>query len=143
MMVRVSRVRAWLSCALMVAAAATAFSAGLDLRAQAGGVIGVATPINLGDANAPTIDFKLVLDTHSVPMTFDVAKIALLGDGKQLTVTASRWTGGKGGHHLSGTLSFPARGLRSSEALVLTLQVAGEAANLTFRWSNLPRPTGS
>ncbi len=143
MIATVSRIRAVLSWALMVAAAATAFSAGLDQKAQAGGVTGVATPINLADAKAPTVDFKLVLDTHSVPMNFDIAKIALLGDGKQLIVSASKWTGGKGGHHLSGTLSFPAGELRSAGMLVLTLQIAGEKTDLTFRWNNLPGRAGS
>ena len=123
-----------LVCALLGAAAVSAFSTGLERMAQAGGVTGVATPINFQDATASTIDFKLALDTHSVPLAFDVAKIAVLGDGKQVLVPASNWSGGRGGHHLSGALSFPAGELRSVETLVLTLKIAGEAADLTFRW---------
>ncbi|HEY9594690.1 MAG TPA: rhodanese-like domain-containing protein, partial [Spirochaetia bacterium] len=108
--------------------------AGLERKAEAGGVTGVATPTNIDDAAASTIDFKVGLDTHSVPLGFDMRSIAVLSDGSGETESPISWTGGKGGHHLSGVLSFTAAGLRTSRALVLTLSGAGGGKDLVFRW---------
>lgn len=138
MAIRASSVRTLVFFALIAAGTVTAFTEGVERTAQAGTVTGVATPINIDDANSSTIDFKLVLDTHSVPLTFVASTDALLSDGKQV-VAASRWTGGLGGHHVSGVLSFPAGALRNARDLVLTLRVGGKAAELTFQWTDLQR----
>jgi rhodanese-related sulfurtransferase len=120
---------------VLFGATTSVFGAGLDRTAQAGGVAAVAAPINISDATATTIDFKIALDTHSVPLTFDVQKIAFLGDGKDTPIAASRWSGGKGGHHLSGTLSFDAVNLGSFPSMVLTLRGAGGGKDLDFTWA--------
>lgn len=51
--------------------------------------------------------FEVVLDTHSVPLDFDLVKISKLADGEGNVYQPVSWTGGTGGHHLSGNLSFP------------------------------------
>ncbi len=119
--------------AILAATAATAFSETLARTAQAGGVTGSVTAINLRDATAATIDFQVALNTHTFPLAFDMARIATLGDGK-LSEPPSAWTGGRGGHHLSGTLSFPARDLRKAQTIVLTLTGAGGGKDLSFTW---------
>jgi len=138
MATRVSSIRTLVFFALIAAGTTTAFTEGVERTAQAGAVTGVATPINLDNANSSTIDFKLTLDTHSVPLTFTTSTDALLSDGKQL-VAASKWTGGRGGHHVSGTLSFPLGELRNARDLILTLRIGGNAAELKFQWTDLQR----
>ncbi|MGA2765588.1 MAG: hypothetical protein ABSG17_19745 [Spirochaetia bacterium] len=123
-----------LACAMFVGAATTGFSQGLERTAQAGGVTASVTPINLTDTTADMISFKVELNTHSFPLAFDIAKIALLSDGKDLIEPASAWSGGKGGHHISGTLSFPAASLRDSETIILSLTGAGGGEDLSFVW---------
>ncbi len=131
-------VRIWhllvLTGALLAAAAATAFAEGTERTAQAGGVTGSATAVNLTDATAATIDFQVALNTHTFPLAFDMTKIAMLNDGKGLKESASAWSGGRGGHHLSGTLSFPANNLRKGERIILTLAGAGGGTDLSFTW---------
>ena len=73
--------------------------------AEVGGVTVEVTPLNLHDMAAESLDFQIVLNTHSVELDQDLAEIAvLLVD--DLEYTASRWDGSSGGHHVSGQLSF-------------------------------------
>jgi len=58
--------------------ATTAFGQNLEHMTQAGGMTGVATPLNLADAGANTIEIKLALDADLFPPDFDVAKMAFL-----------------------------------------------------------------
>lgn len=51
--------------------------------------------------------FEVVLDTHFVPLDFDLTKISKLTDDQGNVYQPISWSGGSGGHHLSGTLSFP------------------------------------
>ena len=59
-----------------------------------------------GDATAPV--FNVAMDTHSVDLDgYDLAQLAMLrtDDGHEVQPTA--WEAPKGGHHRSGTLTFP------------------------------------
>lgn len=51
--------------------------------------------------------FEIVFDTHTVPLDFDLAEVSKLADGEGNVYQPISWSGGSGGHHLSGTLSFP------------------------------------
>lgn len=64
----------------------------------------------------------------------DIAALSLLGDGSEVIVPALSWTGRDGPLHRSGTLAFPAGSFRRARVLILTVQLEGEAAELTFRW---------
>jgi hypothetical protein len=52
--------------------------------------------------------FTIVLDTHSVDIdAFDLAKLATLKTDDGRTVDALGWDAPPGGHHRTGTLTFP------------------------------------
>ncbi len=87
--------------------AAPAPTGNLTQSAEAGAVTVDITPLNLGDAKASTLDFKVVMDTHSVELGGDLAKLAVLKIGDN-EVTTKLWQAPSGGgHHVEGTLSFP------------------------------------
>ncbi|MBI2888276.1 MAG: hypothetical protein HYY02_13870 [Chloroflexi bacterium] len=65
------------------------------------------TPLNLATPSA-TLDFEVVLDTHSGELTMDLKRLALLRTDMGEEVRAVAWPVGSG-HHYSGALSFPAR----------------------------------
>lgn len=78
-------------------------------------------PVNL-EAGKEAI-FEVTFETHSVPLDFDLAKIAKLTDDSGNTYQPVSWTGGTGGHHLSGNLSFP----KISKAKSVELLIPGVA----------------
>lgn len=59
------------------------------------------------DATGATIDFEVSMNTHSVDLSMDLATRSTLTTDNGNSVQASSWTGQSGGHHVSGTLSFP------------------------------------
>ncbi len=65
------------------------------------------TPLNL---NAPgeRLEFSVSLNTHSVDLSLDLAERATLSTDTGRTVQAILWEAPRGGHHVSGTLIFPA-----------------------------------
>lgn len=65
------------------------------------------TPLNLADAGE-TLDFQVVLDTHSVDLSMDLAALATLTTDTGKTSQALKWDAPLGSHHVEGTLSFPA-----------------------------------
>jgi hypothetical protein len=79
----------------------------LTRSAEAGAVTVDITPLNLRNANASTLDFKIAMNTHSVELGVDLAKLAVLKVGDN-EVAAKVWQApAGGGHHVEGTLSFP------------------------------------
>jgi len=90
-------------------AQAPAVVGNLTQSAEAGAVTVEITPLNLADAGAETIDFKVVMNTHSVELGVDLTKLAALKAGGA-EVAATTWQApAGGGHHVEGTLRFPAR----------------------------------
>jgi hypothetical protein len=112
--------------AALLPAALTFAQAGGSLKRtlRTGGVTVRVTPTNLSDPMAATIDFKVVIDTHAGDL-FDLTQIAALW-GETGLVSPSAWSGGRGGHHLEGILSFPASALRRPGPLTLTLRDVGD-----------------
>jgi len=125
-----------LSLAFAGAAGAGAQATGYpDQRrtARAGGVTVSVTLLPPG--HAATIDFQLALDTHagSLPDMLEAARLLESG-GREVSPLA--WSGGRGGHHLAGKLSFPAAGLSASgQTLTLLLQGVGGRDDLRFKWT--------
>ena len=78
--------------------AAPAPTGNLTQSAEAGAVTVDITPLNLGDAKASTLDFKVVMDTHSVELGGDLAKLAVLKIGDN-EVTTKLWQAPAGGGH--------------------------------------------
>lgn len=85
---------------------ALAFDTGSRSDGQGAVTVDVA-PANL---NSPTdtLDFNVMLNTHSVDLSMDFASLSTLTTDTGVTVGASAWNGASGGHHVSGVLSFPA-----------------------------------
>lgn len=104
---------------------------------QQGAVTVEVTPLNL-DASADTLEFDVVLDTHSVELSMDLASLATLTTETGLTVPAARWDAPSGGHHVSGKLIFPATKDGKSileGASKLTLAILNvDAASRVFEW---------
>jgi len=73
------------------------------------------TPINLNQADT-SLDFEVVMNTHSVDLGMDLASLATLEADNGRSVSATLWDATPGGHHVSGTLSFP---VTADEALLL------------------------
>ena len=73
------------------------------------------TPINLSGPDT-SLDFEVAMETHSVDLGMDLATLATLEADNGRSVSATLWDATPGGHHVSGTLSFPAT---ADEALLL------------------------
>lgn len=72
---------------------------------EGGNVKIIVTPKTLAVGEKPS--FKIVFETHSVDLAFDVAQISSLVDEKGKVYNKSIWEGSEpGGHHREGTLTF-------------------------------------
>ena len=60
-------------------------------------------------AQAPTIAFEVIMDTHAVALDgYDLRQLATLHVDQGPAIQASGWDAPAGGHHREGTLTFPA-----------------------------------
>ena len=73
---------------------------------EQGMVVVEITPLNLGTP-AETLNFDVVLNTHSVDLSMDLAALATLTTDTGVSVQAISWDAPRGGHHVSGKLIFP------------------------------------
>jgi hypothetical protein len=64
-------------------------------------------PNNLNDSG-DVLFFAVSMTTHSIDLSMDLATLATLTTDDRRTVKATLWDAPRGGHHVSGTLSFPA-----------------------------------
>jgi hypothetical protein len=101
-------------------------------KSTAGGVTVAVTP---GSLAGQVWSFDVVLDTHSQDLSDDVAKSALLRDGKGKEARPLAWEGAPpGGHHRKGVLKFAA--IEPRPALIeLHINRPGEAKPRVFRWT--------
>lgn len=104
---------------------------------QQGAIIVEVTPLNL-NAPAETLKFDIVLTTHSIDLSMDLATLATLTTDTGVTVQASLWNAPRGGHHVSGKLIFPATKdgksiLEGAAKLTLTI-VNLDAPSRLFEW---------
>lgn len=65
------------------------------------------SPLNFDDPGA-TLDFSVSMNTHSVDLSMNLAELATLTTNTGITAHPLQWNAPLGGHHVSGTLSFPA-----------------------------------
>jgi len=73
---------------------------------EQGAVVFEVTPLNL-DSPGDTLDFDVVMNTHSVDLGWDLAAQSVLQTDTGLEVGGTSWPVGNG-HHYGGTLSFAA-----------------------------------
>lgn len=104
---------------------------------QQGAITVEVTSLNL-DSATDTLDFDVVMDTHSVDLSMDLASLATLTTDTGITVQATLWDAPLGGHHVAGKLIFPATQdgksiLEGAATLTLTL-VNVDVPSRSFEW---------
>lgn len=110
-----------------------------EVKLDTQGFVEVAvTPLNL-NAPAGNLNFSVGLNTHSVDLSMDLASLATLEADNGLGVRAMLWDAPRGGHHVSGVLSFPAVSEGASlleGASTVTLRIHDvDAPERSFTWS--------
>ena len=95
------------------------------------------TPVNIQSA-AETLDFDVAMNTHSVDLGMNLASLSILRTDTGVTVQATSWSAPGGGHHVRGTLRFPATQggkpiLAGASKLTLTITNVDAPAR-TFEW---------
>jgi len=103
--------------------------------AEVGGIAVSVTLLPTVQSSSATIDFKLVMNTHRGSLPMNMLNVARLLEKGGEPIPPVAWSGGKGGHHLSGRLSFPASGTASEEAFTLMLQGIDGQNDLRFEWT--------
>lgn len=86
--------------------------------------------------------FAVAMDTHSVPLDgYDLRELAVLRTDEGVVVQPTDWDAPKGGHHRSGTLSFPATTTDgapiigpSTKSLELTVRGVAGVAERKLQW---------
>jgi hypothetical protein len=116
----------------------TAWPDGQAQQDDQGQVEVAVTPLNLGSHNE-TLDFDVVMDTHSIDLSMDLAALATLRTDTGFTVNAIAWSAPAGGHHVAGALQFPAvvddvHILDDVSRLTLTIRDV-DAPERTFTWN--------
>ena len=102
-----------------------------------GAIIFEVTPPNF-TSSADALVFDIVLTTHSIELSMDLATVATLTTDTGVSVPATLWDAPRGGHHVEGKLIFPAivDGNRLVEdAGKITLTIVGvDAPSRVFEW---------
>lgn len=104
---------------------------------QQGAVSVEVIPITF-DESQELLTFKVALNTHSVNLDMDLARLAVLETDSGHVVEAIGWDAPRGGHHVQGTLIFP--GVHEGQhvlhgAMVATLRLKDvDAPERVFTW---------
>lgn len=72
---------------------------------EQGAVVVEVTPLNLNTQDN-TLQFEIALNTHSVDLSMDLSSLATLSTDTGKIVQATGWDAPRGGHHVSGKLTF-------------------------------------
>jgi len=103
-----------------------------------GAIIFEVTPLNLDSATAESLEFSIVLTTHSIDLSMDLATTATLSTDTGVSMNSTLWDAPRGGHHVEGKLIFPAAQDGKSildGATKLTLTITDvDAPTRTFDW---------
>lgn len=77
--------------------------------------------------------FKVLLDTHTIELSYDLSQAASLRDDLGNSLKSLSWSGGSGGHHLDGELVFPDI---SEKAKFVELTITGISGfDRRFKWN--------
>jgi hypothetical protein len=114
-------------------------NAPVDLKRvdQQGMVTFEVTPLNINNLS-DQLEFNVAMNTHSIDLGMDLAKLATLTTDTRFTIQATSWDGMPGGHHVSGKLIFPATKdgksiLEGATKLTLTI-LDVDAPSRLFEW---------
>jgi len=130
---RIFLVALFFGTVLLESAPLTAAPAIAARNSDEAGVRVVVTPKSLGPG-VPVWEFDVVMDTHTKPLSDNLAQAAVLVDGAGHRYVPIAWQGDPpGGHHRKGILQFsvPAEMPKSVE---LQIKGVGGVATRTFRW---------
>lgn len=102
-----------------------------------GAIIFEVTPPDL-TVSTDTLAFDIVLTTHSIDLSMDLAATATLLTDTGVSVNSTLWDAPRGGHHVEGELIFPAMVdgepiLEGATKLTLTI-VDVDAPSRVFEW---------
>ena len=102
-----------------------------------GAIIFEVTPLDLNQTTEP-LEFNIVLTTHSIDLSMDLATTATLTTDTGVSVNSTLWDAPRGGHHVEGKLIFPATQdgksiLEGAGKLTLTI-INVDALTRTFEW---------
>lgn len=102
-----------------------------------GAIIFEVTPLNL-DQTGESLEFNIVLTTHSIDLSMDLATTATLTTDTGVNVNSTLWDAPRGGHHVEGKLIFPATQdgksiLEGARKLTLTITNV-DALTRIFEW---------
>lgn len=76
--------------------------------------------------------FQVTLNTHSIELSQDLGKVSKLVDGQGNEYLPVSWSGGTGGHHISGDLIFPKI---PQDTKLVELKISGiGGVERTFKW---------
>ncbi len=98
---------------------------------EGGGVVIEVTPTS--SKSDKQTEFEVKFTTHQDSLDFDLIKQAVLIDDKNNQYFPAGWTGGQGGHHLTGTLLFPALPAETKKIKLVIKDIYGIAQRL-FEW---------
>ena len=97
-----------------------------------GAIIFEVTPLDLNQT-AESLVFNIVLTTHSIDLSMDLAATATLLTDTGVSVNSTLWDAPRGGHHVEGKLIFPAAQDGKS--------ILDGATKLTLTITNVDAPT--
>lgn len=78
------------------------------------------------------VSFQVTFNTHSVELDKDLVKVSKLTDDQGNEYLPVSWSGGIGGHHLSGELIFP-KISENTKSLELKISEVGGVERI-FKW---------
>ena len=104
---------------------------------DAGRVVIEVRPLNL-DRPEDTLHFQVAMNTHSVELNYDLTRLAVLRTDRGDEVTPVLWDGARGGHHVNGTLYFPAMDMKDVQWTELVIRDVAGVPERTFRWELSP-----
>ena len=102
-----------------------------ETKADSQGAVTIeVTPLVLSAGESPK--FKVIFDTHSVELGFNVENVVSLTDDKENLIGSPKWTGSApGGHHRSGELDFGSNLGSDAKSVTLTFKnIAGVSARI-------------
>ena len=121
----------------VMAGAGIAWLEGQSREDSQGSVTVVLTGKNV-NAESDTLEFDVVMDTHTVELDMDLTPLATLTTDTGISVDGLAWSTAESGHHVTGMLSFPASldGVSILEgATELTVTIRDiDAAERIFTW---------
>ena len=76
--------------------------------------------------------FKLAFTTHSMELNYDFTQVIAVGDDRGNSYPAVNWSGGSGGHHLEGELTFNSLKPGAKQMKLIFKEIDNQSGELTW-----------